>query len=266
MSHAQLHIPHAADAARRAALAGAHAALRRFHEGVARERKADGSFVTIADREAESAILAILRAEFPSHSVLTEESGAHPGDAHTRWIIDPLDGTHRFARGLPRWGSLIALEHRGAVVAGALCMPVVGEVCWAGRGLGCWHNEQRVRVSSVTDWSQANLSLGSIRRILSGPARAGVLRLIDTCDYPVTGGDLAGGVAVLLAHAEAWVEAGVKPWDIAPFAIMVEEAGGRFTDLAGAKTVMTGSAVVSNGLLHDHVLRELRAESFPSMT
>lgn len=259
MTKAHLNIEHAADVARRAAVAGADAAVRRFYEGVARELKADGSFVTVADRAAEDAILTILRREFPSHAILTEESGAHAGDSDSRWIIDPLDGTHRFARGLPRWGSLVALEHRGAVVAAALSMPVVGEVCWAGRGLGCWHNDRRLRVSKVSDWSQANLSLGSLRRILDGPAREGTLRLIATCDYTVTGGDLAGGVAVLLGHAEAWVEAGVKPWDVAPFSVMVEEAGGRFTDIAGARTVMTGSAVVTNGLLHDHVLRELGA-------
>lgn len=248
----------ALEAARDAVAAGGDAARRFFRAGVETSRKADGSLVTQADHAAEKAILSIIRERFPGHAVLTEESGALEGDQTVRWIIDPLDGTHRFARGLRTWGPMVALEQDGDIVAGAIALPALGETYWAARGMGAYLNGEPLEVSQITDWSRANLSLGSIARILETPASQGVLELVRRADYTLAGGDLAGGAAVLRGEAEVWIEAGVQPWDIAPFKVLVEEAGGRCTDFQGGFDLSRGEAVVSNGAMHDGVMKAIR--------
>lgn len=253
-------LEHALDTARRAVEAAGAASLRYFQREVGVDWKQDGTPVTCADREAEEAVLAIIRREFPEHAILTEETGAHAGSAHTRWIVDPLDGTHRFARGLRFWGPLVALEHRGEVLVGAMAMPAVGEAYWSARGMGCYRNGARTRVSTVMDWKASNVSLGAVSRLLATAQREGVLSLIETASYAVSGNDLGGCALVLAGQAEAWLESGVKVWDVAPFKSLVEEAGGRFTNLVGEPTIESGAAVASNGALHEHVLKALNPE------
>jgi len=249
----------AMETARRAAQAGGEAALPYFRRDVAFEAKADGSIVTDADHAAERAILDVIREAFPDDEVLTEESGAHRGTTGSRWIVDPLDGTHRFARGVATWGPLIALERGGEIVAGALAMPARGETCWAARGLGAHRNGQPLRASTIDRWSEAIMSAGSLGRILNSPRAEGAIELIRTAEYVCSGGDLAGGAMVLRGEAEAWIEMGVQPWDIAPFKILIEEAGGRFTDITGGDDVSAGTAIVSNGFVHEHVLNVLKS-------
>lgn len=248
--------------ARRAAEAAARAALAHFRRGVRVELKPDRTPVTAADREAEAAILEVVRAAFPGHAVLGEETGAHAGDAGSRWIVDPLDGTRGFTRGEGLWGPLVALEHAGAIVAGAMALPAAGEVFFAARGRGAWLSTgggapERLRVSGVARWEDASLQLGEPRLLLAPPLAAPVERLATTCARTRCYGDLAGFAMVLTGRAEAWIEAGVKLWDLAPMQVLVEEAGGRWSDLAGAPTVASGHALASNGLLHDHVLAAL---------
>lgn len=239
--------------ARLAAEAGGHAAIEHFKRGIARQRKADGSYVTAADFAAEQAILKIICGAFPGHSVLSEESGVQEGDPELRWIVDPLDGTHRFARGFASWGPLIALLHVDQVVVGAMSMPVVNEIYWAASGLGCWLNGARCRVSAIDDWAESNLSMGSLGRLLDSPVGSRAMSLVGSCDYTIAGGDLGGASLILKGQAEAWLEAGVQTWDVAPMAVLVREAGGVFSDLAGADTVATGSACATNAALSKHV-------------
>jgi histidinol-phosphatase len=221
------------------------------------ETKSDGTAVTVADAESEAAILAVIRGAFPGHAVLTEESGMLGEPGTTRWIVDPLDGTLGFSRGGQFWGPLVALEHEGRVVAGAMALPALQETYWAGRGMGAWRDGERLAVSEVSDWGRATLVLGEMGRLLEGSSEAGVLSLLRTARQTRCPGDLAGAAAVLNGRAEAWLEAGVKPWDVAAVAVLVEEAGGRFTDFAGAASIESGEAVASNGRLHAHVLRHL---------
>lgn len=248
-----------AAAAVRAVEAASRAALRHFRTGVAVETKPDRSPVTAADRESEAAILEELRAALPDAAILAEESGAHDGDPRTRWIVDPLDGTRGFTRGGTFWGPLVALEHDGDVVVGATALPALGEVYWAARGKGCHLGAQRLRVSGVDDWSEATLSLGEMRFLFGSPEASGVLSLVRSAASTRGYGDVAGALMVLTGRADAWIEAGVKIWDIAPMKILFEEAGGRFTDLQGRPTVERGSAVGTNGRLHGHVLAALGA-------
>ncbi len=254
----------AMDVARRAADAGAAAALRHFRTGVRVEVKPDRTPVTQADRDSEAAILATVRAAFPEHGFLGEETGAHAGSGNTRWIVDPLDGTKGFTRGRGFWGPLVALEDEGRVVAGAMALPALGEVYWAARGLGCWMATgggapARLSVSRVSAWADATLSLGEPGVLFAPPMLERVSALATTCSTARCYGDLAGCALVLRGQAEAWIEAGVKIWDLAPLQILVEEAGGRFTDFAGNATHAAGECLASNGLVHPHVLAALRA-------
>jgi len=252
----------AMETARAAAEAAAAASLAHFRRGVKVEEKPDRTPVTQADRDAEAAILATIGRAFPDHAVLGEESGAHAGSSRFRWIVDPVDGTKGFTRGREFWGPLVALEVDGRVEAGALALPARGEVYWAARGLGCWLSAGgaegvRLAVSPVGDWAAATLSLGEPQVLFRPPFLERVGRLATTCSTARCYGDLAGCALVLRGQAEAWVEAGVQIWDIAPLQVLVEEAGGRFTDLEGRPTHFSGACIASNGLVHEHVLAAL---------
>jgi histidinol-phosphatase len=252
----------AMDVARRAAEAGSAAALPHFRHGVRVDMKPDRTPVTQADRDSEAAILEVVRGAFPDHGFLGEETGAHAGSAGTRWIVDPLDGTRGFTRGTTFWGPVVALEHDGQVVAGAMALPALGEVYWAARGLGCWLSSgratpSRLAVSRIAAWGEATLSLGEPRVLFAPPLLERVGRLATSCASTRCYGDLAGCALVLRGQAEAWVEAGVQVWDIASMPVLVEEAGGRFTDLTGSPTHVSGSCLASNGLVHEHVLTAL---------
>jgi histidinol-phosphatase len=259
MEHDELE--RAVETARLAALAAGKVALGYFNTGVAVETKPDRSPVTAADRASEAAILALIRERHPGHSILTEETGAHPGSPDHRWIVDPLDGTRGFTRGGPYWGPLVGYERNGEIVAGAMSMPVIGETYWAGRGLGCFLNGKQVQVSRVRAWPDATLSLGELHKLLGSRWSAAVSALATGSASARCYGDLASCAQVITGKAEAWLEAGVQIWDLSPHKILIEEAGGRFTDLEGKSTIASGHALATNGLLHDELLRALRAGS-----
>ncbi len=260
-----LDLAKAMETARRAAEAASKASLAHFRTGVAVEKKPDRTPVTQADRDSEAAILAVVREVFPDHGFLGEETGAHPGaSAATRWIVDPLDGTKGFTRGRGFWGALVALEHEGRIVAGAMALPALGETYWAARGLGAWMRTGegapvKLQVSRISAWEDATLSYGEPHVLFRPPLLERVASLALSAQVARCYGDLAGCALVLRGQAEAWIEAGVQLWDLAPLQILVEEAGGTFTDLDGKPTHASGSCVASNGLVHEHVLRALGA-------
>jgi histidinol-phosphatase len=255
----ELDIEQAMAVARQAAEAAGAAALRHWRTGLRVERKPDRTPVTAADREAEAAALAVIRSHYPDHGILAEESGAHRAEAPARWIVDPLDGTRGFTRGGPFWGPAVALEHEGKLVAGALALPALGRVYWAARGLGCWCNSERLNVSGVDALAEASLSLGELTCLLQPPYGAGVQQLMAETTNTRAHGDVYAVTLLLDGRADLWLEAGVQVWDIAPMLVLVEEAGGRFTDFDGRPTVASGHAVASNGLLHDAALARLQA-------
>lgn len=263
MSLEELDIDLAMATAKAAVVAAASASLVHFRQGVRVETKSDRSPVTQADREAEAAIFGIIRTNFPHHALLGEETGAHAGDAETRWIVDPIDGTRGFTRGGYFWGPLVALEHRGVIVAGAMAMPVLGEVYWAARGKGAYRQigeeaPTRLLVSGMDDFAEATLFLGEPRALFSPPFGERITKLTLSCAQTRCYGDLAGCAMVLTGRADVWVEAGVQSWDLGPYPVLVEEAGGRFTDFDGKVTVHSGNCVVANAKLHAHVLEMLR--------
>jgi len=255
-------LEHAVDVARRAVQAASEAALRYFRSDFVVETKADLTPVTVADKEAETAIVEVIRGEYPDHDTLGEEHGAFEQGSRYRWIIDPIDGTRGFTRGASFWGPLLALEHDGEIVVGAMALPALGESYWAAKGLGAFRDGQRLSVSKISDWGQATLGLGELNRLFRPPFRDGVMALMQRCASTRGYGDLANFTLVFNGRAEVAIECEVKIWDVAPIKILVEEAGGRFTNLGGESKLSGHGFIVSNGLLHEDALAAFARAGF----
>jgi histidinol-phosphatase len=244
-------------AALAAARAAAEVALPYYRGGVDVSLKADQTPVTRADREAEQAIKAVLRRAFPAWGFLGEEFGAE-GPQDTRWIIDPIDGTKNFVRGVPVWAVLIGLEEAGEVTTGIVLNPPTGTTYWARRGEGAFVDGVRIRVSEVDAFARATVLHSSLRLMRRTPWWDGLVRLVDACDRTRGFGDYYGYGLIAEGKAEVYVENDLKPWDIAPVKILVEEAGGQLTDFEGRATIYSGTVLASNGRLHADALRLLR--------
>ena len=245
--------------AKQATEIAAEISLSHFKKGVRPELKADRSVVTAADRAAEDAIIEKIEADFPDHAILGEETGARPKDSDFLWIVDPIDGTRGFCRGGEFWGPLIALSYKGEVLVGSMALPVRGEFYWAHKGGGTFKNGRKLQVSTIDSWQDATLSLGETTRLVRHPEYGqSMVELISTAASTRAFGDLAGAAQVLDGRAEVWFECGVKPWDLAPSRILMTEAGGRWTTFKGANDDLNeGTAIGSNGLLHEHALNKL---------
>ena len=243
----------ALDAAVDAARAAGRIALKYFRGGFEVAKKPDDTPVTPADREAEQAIVEILGRAFPDCGVLGEEFGGR-GTKEVRWIIDPIDGTKNFVRGIGIWATLIALEERGEVTVGVIHNPVTAELYTARRGAGAFLNGERIRVSDVAELGRAFFVHAGLSIVRKGGHWDGFARLIDATDRQRGFGDYMGYGLVAEGKAEIYAELDLKPWDLAAPKILVEEAGGRFTDFAGRTTIYTGTALATNGRLHDAAL------------
>ncbi len=221
------------------------------------DAKGDGSPVTIADREAEELIRQRVAERFPGHGVLGEEFGSSNPDARVRWILDPIDATRSFMRGVPLYGVLIGIEVEGEAVVGVAHYPPLGETVAAGSGMGCTWNGEPCHVSPISSMDSAVVLTTDVERILSRPEGAGWRRLQQRCAFSRTWGDCYGHALVATGRAEVMVDPIMNPWDAGPFLTIVTEAGGRFTTREGEATIHGGSGVSTNGVLHDEVLREL---------
>jgi histidinol phosphatase-like enzyme (inositol monophosphatase family) len=233
-------------------------ALRHYRAGpaggaIAVETKGDGSPVTAADRAAEEAARAWLAERFPRDGVLGEEFGVTRPDARRRWVLDPIDGTKTFVRGVPLWGTLVAcVEGEGpdaAVLAGAAYFPAVGELVAAAPGEGCWWNGARARVSSTAALGEAMVCTTDPKFAHRPERRAGWRRLEDAALLSRTWADCYGYLLVATGRAEVMADAVTGDWDSAALLPIVEEAGGVFTTWEGARSGMGGSAVATNAAL-----------------
>jgi histidinol-phosphatase len=220
--------------------------------------KADASHVTDADRASESAMRALLAQHRPDHAVLGEEEGLIGDPASTsRWILDPIDGTASFVRGLPIWATLVALEHEGDIVVGVASAPALGRRWWAARGLGASSDQGSLRVSSVDRIEDAHFGhagIASWRKHGRGDQFDALAHRVWR-DRGV--GDFWTHVLVAEGVFDLAAEPVVSLWDLAAVKVIVEEAGGRFTDLSGVARADGGSALSTNGLLHDAALAAL---------
>ena len=239
-------------------------AQRWFRRDVPVSTKPDRTYVTEADQEVERAIRARIKAAYPDHGLVGEEYGTEAGAASTRWIIDPIDGTHNFMRGVPLFGTLLAVQVDGEVQVGVMSAPALGERWFAVRGGGAWAvdsaGERRaIRVSSVGSIGDSQLLYGSRRDNVASGQLPGFDALIAECWRERGFGDFWGYALLAEGCAEAMMEVGLKIWDAAAPVIIIEEAGGLATDVDGARSLESVTFVGTNGRLHGEILRRLRA-------
>jgi histidinol phosphatase-like enzyme (inositol monophosphatase family) len=249
------------EAAQELARRAGHVALRHFRSGIAVEAKADGSPVTVADRSAEQAAREWIAQRFPEDGVLGEEFGAHLPAARRRWLIDPVDGTKTFVRGVPLWGTLVAVCEGESVLAGAAFFPAVDEIVSAAPGLGCWWNGARAHVSATSAIESATVLTTNERFSRTPEFRAGWIRLAEAADLSRSWGDCYGYLLVATGRAEVMVDGVVGPWDTAALFPVITEAGGVFTDFRGAPTAFGGSAIATNAALSTRARELLGAGS-----
>ena len=239
-------------------------ALRWYRRAVPTTRKPDRTYVTEADQAIERLIRERIRAVHPDHGFVGEEYGDEEGSAGVRWYIDPIDGTHNYIRGVPLFGTLLAVEVDGELQVGVMSAPAMGERWYAARGGGAWNvgrdgRRRRVVVSEVAALEDAQLIYGSRRENLASGLMPGFDAVIDACWRERGFGDFWGYALVAEGAAEAMFETGMHSWDVAAPLVIIEEAGGRVTDVTGARDVYAPSIVGSNGHLHEELLRRLRA-------
>lgn len=230
-------------------------AIIRSHFGSAMkvEWKGDNTPVTRADRAVEEALRARMAATTPGYGVIGEEFGREPGSTGREWVVDPIDGTKAFIHGVPLFGTLIALLEEGRPVLGIIDLPALGERLWATTGGGCFRNGTPCRVSGVGKVEEALLLDGSattMERLGHGEAWAALRR---RARLHRGWGDCYGHFLVATGSAEVMADPVVEIWDIAPMAVILPEAGGRFTSFGGADSILERSGLSTNGLLHDEI-------------
>lgn len=238
-------------------------ALRYFRaEELRIDRKGDGSAVTQADRAVEEMARARVAASGLAMDVLGEEMGG--GDAKSasssgraRMIIDPIDGTEEFSRGIPTFGTLMGIEWNGEIVAGMASAPGLHSRWWAYRGEGAYRDGKRLHVSNVTSLSTAMVFTTGTGPSKNAHDQARIRALLDAARNSRSFGGFWQHMLVAEGAIEAALDWTSKPWDLAPLGIMVEEAGGRSTNGRGERTIYSGQLVSTNGKIHDEVLKIL---------
>lgn len=232
--------------------------LKYFRQSPETSKKSDGSFVTIADREAESYLRKRINEECPNDTILGEEEGESKGTSTRRWIIDPIDGTFAFFHGVPFYGVLIGLEIDREPSVGVVNIPALNEIVYAATGLGCLLNGKPTEVSSIATLEEALFlctDFSASSRYGFGPPVAELQRRAKASR---TWGDCYGYVLVATGRAEVMLDPVMNIWDCAALLPIIEEAGGTFTDLKGERTVNGGNAVATNKRLFEEVLSVVR--------
>lgn len=247
-----------------AKLAGSKA-LSYYRTALSPESKVDGTPVTIADREAELSARDWIATRFPDDGILGEEFGEERPRAERQWIVDPIDGTKSFIRGVPLWGTLVAVSDRSSVIAGAAYFPAIDELIVAAIGQGAWWNGTRCRVSDVDNLADATITTTD-ERFTDHPMRRERWRVLASrVSVARSWGDCFGYLMVATGRAEVMADPVLSAWDAAPFLPIISEAGGVFTDWNRHATIRGGSALATNARLSDTVRAILcDAEPTPS--
>jgi histidinol phosphatase-like enzyme (inositol monophosphatase family) len=242
-------------------LAAGELALGLFRAGVGNhaQKKPDRSPVTEADRAVERHLREFVARRFPNAGFFGEEEGGSAQSAGLRFVVDPIDGTRAFMRGLPTWSILVGLEFAGQPVAGVAYMPAAGDLFSAVQGHGAYANGRPVRLSATRALEDALVCHGGLAQFTDAGCEAQLITLARGT-YTQRGlSDFAGYRALLLGQADAVIDPGIQPYDIAAAAVLVREAGGRLTAPDGRDTIYAGYAVASNGHVHDALLGLLRS-------
>ena len=249
MSTVNTSTPSLMEAAHQVAKLAGDAALIHFRQGIAVDIKGDGTPVTAADREAETLARQWIEKRFPDDGILGEEFGEIRSSARRKWILDPIDGTKSFIRGVPLWGTLVAVTEGDHVLAGVAYFPALNEWVVAGNQQGCFWNGSRCEVSTQSDVSKS-VVLATEERFREHPKRGrGWRKLAEAALVTRTWGDCYGYLLVATGRAEVMVDGVLSAWDAAAVMPIIEEAGGVFTDWTGKPTVYGGSAIATNAAL-----------------
>lgn len=229
-------------------------ALQYFDQGVDVEWKADQSPVTLADRGAEDMLRKTLLGRFPQDGFLGEEFGDTPGSSGFRWIIDPIDGTRSFVRGIPIWATMVGLEHKSDLVAGIVYLPAMKQMYRALRGDGAFRDDRQIHVSSVDSLARAHVYYSSISWFQKADREQQFLHLVRQTERQRGFGDFYGFLMVAQGSGEIMVEHGVHSWDLGALVPIIEEAGGKLTAWDGKLDIEKPDVLASNGLLHAQAL------------
>ena len=222
------------------------------------EIKPDRTPVSQADQEIEDFIRHRVHAEHPELSILGEEYGSTQSTSNRTLIIDPIDGTKNFIKGIPFFATLLAIEEDGEVIASLISAPAMGQQWWAQKGKGAFHNGKQIHVSKVGKLEDSLAFHGSLFGSEASDPAEPMLELLRKTYRQRGFGDFYQHMMVAMGKGEFCVDFKIKPWDIAPLKIILEEAGGKCTDTNGEKTIHGGNAICSNGLVHDAVLDHVR--------
>ncbi|MDF1538096.1 MAG: inositol monophosphatase family protein [Candidatus Thorarchaeota archaeon] len=220
------------------------------------EMKSDDTPVTIADRQSEEFIRTQIQDKYPSHSIIGEEFKEKHTDSEFRWIIDPIDGTQSFIRGVPFYAVLLALEHQGRPIVGVIHIPPLNETVSAAKGVGCYYNGNPCQVGKTETLSKAWVQVtdcADLKRRRPGFTD----RLLEKSYSCRTWGDAYGYLLVATGRVDAMIDPIMALWDIAPLEPIITEAGGIFTDLDGNPNVMGESSLATNKKLHKEILELL---------
>ena len=238
--------------------------LRHLAEGLTVRAKADATLVTQADTEVETHIRERVADAFPDHGVLGEEFGSDAGAGGTRWIVDPIDGTHNLVRGIPVFGTLLAVEEDGELVVAAVSAPAMARRWSAVRGGGAVARdhlgERPIHVSTIDRLEDAQLLTSGLGPMQAAGFGAAIARLTTHAWRDRGFGDFWGYMLVAEGAAEVMLEIGPTLWDLAAPSLIVEEAGGRLTDFAGTRSNAGPQVLASNGRMHDAIVAALAGE------
>ncbi|MDX1412546.1 MAG: inositol monophosphatase family protein [Candidatus Promineifilaceae bacterium] len=232
--------------------------LAHYQTSIQISRKDDNTPVTIADREAELKIRRLITDNWPDHGIIGEEFGREPRKSSYTWIIDPIDGTNSFISGVPLYSTLIALTDGDHALIGVAHFPALGETIYAVRNGGCYWNGRRAHVSNVDKLSDAVLLTSGLNYF--GSKTPAWERLVDNTYIQRTWGDAYGYFLVATGRAEVMVDPAMHLWDSAPFQVIIEEAGGTFTDWQGNPTIHAPESMATNGTLFKDVLSLIHSE------
>ncbi len=232
--------------------------LKYFRQHLEIEEKADHSPVTVADRETEKLLRRRIEEKYPGHGITGEEFGAERPGAGLRWLLDPIDGTQSFIRGVPLYGVMLGLEQDGQPVLGVVHFPALGETIAARRGGGAKCNGKPARVSQKSSLAEATLLLTDARGFTAAGRQEAFERVRAVAKFERSWGDCYGHALVATGRAEVMLDPGLSEWDACALLPILEEAGGRFTDWSGQRTICGGCGISTNGALHGEVMRLLR--------
>ena len=242
-----------------AARAAADVVRHYYQTNLAITIKADKSPVTVADVETEKTIRSIIEAKYPDHGFYGEETGSNHLDAEYVWIVDPIDGTKSFVREYPMFSTQIALMCRGKLIVGVSSAPAYGELACGEIGVGAWLNDVPIRVSEVGTIEDAALSTGNLKTLATGPRWPAFGRLIGRLGRIRGYGDFLHYHLLASGKIDAVVESDVNILDVGACAVVVEAAGGRFTDIDGRPLGLGSTSVLAtNGRLHEAILPAIR--------